>query len=143
MIRSLTQPIGILFNDSAISQSPLNEAIQETLAVYCSLLGNIIERKRLEERERDMVHRLHAVVDCADELIRCENLDTLYRRAVELAREKLNVERCSIFLLDEAREYYAAVLTAQMIKARPPMNMKTSGLRKAGRKSLPGAVKTD
>jgi PAS domain S-box-containing protein len=105
VIRSLTQPIGILFNDSAISQAPLNEAIQETLAVYGSLLGNIIERKRLEERERDMANRLHAVVDCADELIRCEDLDTLYRRAVELAREKLNVERCAIFLLDEAHEY--------------------------------------
>jgi PAS domain S-box-containing protein len=105
VIRSLTQPIGILFNDSAISRSTLNEAIQETLAVYGSLLGNIIERKRLEERERDMARRLHAVVDCTDELIRCEDLDTLYRRAVELAREKLNVERCAIFLLDEAHEY--------------------------------------
>jgi len=105
VIRSVTRPIGILFNDSAISQTPLNEAVQETLAVYGSLLGNIIERKRLEARERDMANRLHAVVDCADELFRCENLDTLYRRAVELAREKLNVERCAIFLLDEAHEY--------------------------------------
>ena len=32
-----------------------------------------------------MVHRLHTVVDCADELIACEDLDTFYRRAVELA----------------------------------------------------------
>jgi len=105
VIRSVTRPIGILFNDSAISRTPLNGAIQETLAVYSSLLGNIIERKRLEERQRDMVHRLHTVVDCADELILCDNLDTLYRRAVELAREKLDVERCAIFLLDETHEY--------------------------------------
>ena len=104
VIRSVTRPIGILFNDSAISRTPLNEAIQETLAVYCSLLGNIIERKRAEERERDMARRLHAVVDATDELIGCDNLDMLYRRAIELAREKLNVERCSLFLLDEAHE---------------------------------------
>jgi PAS domain S-box-containing protein len=105
VIRSVTQPIGILFNDCAISQSTLNETIQETLAVYSSLLGNIIVRKRLEERQREMVHRLHAVVDATDELIGCENLDTFYRRAVELAREKLNVERCSIYLLEENREF--------------------------------------
>jgi PAS domain S-box-containing protein len=105
VIRSLERPIGILFNDSAISQSTLNETLQETLAVYCSLLGNIIERKRLEEREQDTVSRLHAVVECADELIRTVDLDTLYRRAVELAREKLNVERCGIFILDETQEY--------------------------------------
>jgi signal transduction histidine kinase len=51
-----------------------------------------------------MVHRLHAVVEATDELINCENLDMLHRRAVELARERLNVERCSIFLLDEGHE---------------------------------------
>ena len=100
VIRSLERPIGVLFNDTAISHTPLNEATQETLAVYCSLLGNIIERKRLEERQRVMANQLHAVVDCADELIRCEQLDTLYRRAVELAREKLGVERIGLFLLD-------------------------------------------
>ena len=104
VIRSVANPVGVLFNDAAISQAALDEATQETLAVYCSLLGNIIERKRLEAREREMAQRLHAIVDCADELIGCESLDILFRRGVELAREKLNVERCSIFLLDESNE---------------------------------------
>ncbi len=105
IIRSLTKPVGVFFNDAAISGSALDEATQEALAVYGSLLGNIIERKRLEERERNLTKRLRAVVECADELIRCENLDQLYLRSVELAREKLNVERSSIFLLDELGQY--------------------------------------
>ena len=39
-----------------------------------------------------------AVVAAADELMLCPDLDTLFRRAVELAREKLGVERCAIFV---------------------------------------------
>lgn len=104
VIRDNAQPIGVLYNDTAISHAPLDEAVQETVAIFCSRLGNIIQRKQLEDREREMTKRLQAVVGCADELISCESLDLLYRRAVELAREKLDVERCSIFLLDEKRE---------------------------------------
>jgi PAS domain S-box-containing protein len=105
VVRDNAQPIGVLYNDTAISHAPLDDAVQETVAIFCSRLGNIIQRKRMEERERVMIKRLQAVVECADELIRCESLDILYRRAVELAREKLYVERCTIFLLDEQGEY--------------------------------------
>jgi len=52
VIRNRDQPIGIFYNDAAISHLPLDDAIQETVAVYCSLLGNIIERKRTEEALR-------------------------------------------------------------------------------------------
>ena len=38
----------MMANDCAISHAPLDEERQNLLAVYCSLLGNIAERKRLE-----------------------------------------------------------------------------------------------
>jgi signal transduction histidine kinase len=38
----------VMSNDSAISGAPLDEEQQNLLAVYCSLLGNIAERKHLE-----------------------------------------------------------------------------------------------
>lgn len=41
---------------------------------------------------------LHAAVAAADELLKCPDLDSLYRRAVELAREKLKVERCGLHI---------------------------------------------
>ena len=73
----------------------------------CVLTGfyDITERKRVEERERAITQGLRAVLDAADELLDYDDLDTIYRRAVELAREKLNVERCAIFLLDPFKEH--------------------------------------
>jgi len=49
-IRSLRGPIGILFNDAARSGSPIDVARQELAALLCSLVANIIERKRVEEQ---------------------------------------------------------------------------------------------
>jgi PAS domain S-box-containing protein len=65
------------------------------------LFQDITERKRAEERERRTSQGLRAVIEAVDELMSCADLDTLYRRAVELAREKLKVERCGLFTLDE------------------------------------------
>ena len=73
----------------------------------CVLIGfyDITARKRVEERERVITQGLRAVVESADELLGYGDLDTIYRRAVELAREKLKVERCAIFLLDPSKEH--------------------------------------
>jgi PAS domain S-box-containing protein len=62
---------------------------------------DVTDRKMAERRQQVMVEGLHAVVQIADELIACPDEDTVYRRAVELARERLSLERCAIFLVDE------------------------------------------
>ena len=92
--------LGVLSNDTAISQSPPDDALQEVLSVYCSLFGALVERKRIEEHQRNLSEGLRNVVAVADELLACEDLDTLCRRAVELAREKFHIERCAVFLRD-------------------------------------------
>ncbi len=52
-IRSGNEPIGVLTNDAAISQSAPAEILQEALALYCSLVGHMVKRMRIEvERER-------------------------------------------------------------------------------------------
>jgi len=43
---------------------------------------------------------LRMVLRLVDELGRCSDLDTLYRTAVELARERLGIERCAYYWLD-------------------------------------------
>jgi len=48
-IRSLRGPIGILFNDAARTGAPVDVARQELTALLCSLVANIVERKRVEE----------------------------------------------------------------------------------------------
>jgi PAS domain S-box-containing protein len=62
---------------------------------------DITERKEAEKRQRQITRDLQAVVEIADELIKCRTMDEIYRRAVELIRGKLDVERCSIFIRDD------------------------------------------
>mgnify|MGYP001766601752 CR=1 FL=1 len=101
-IQSATDFLGVLSNDTAITHRPMDETQQEIISVFCSLLGAIIERKRVEGRQKKTSEGLRAVVAMADELISCPNLDTICRRTVELAREKLGLDRCAIFLRDGA-----------------------------------------
>ncbi len=68
---------------------------------------DITERKRAEEdltrsaeTQQKLTRRLRATIEATDELMRLADLDLLYRRAVELAREKLGVERCGLLLVD-------------------------------------------
>ncbi len=49
IVRSSIQPLGIFYNDAAISHHPVNETQQEIISIYCSLLGNMIERKHAEQ----------------------------------------------------------------------------------------------
>ncbi|MFZ6027147.1 MAG: GAF domain-containing protein [Chloroflexota bacterium] len=99
-IYSAMRPLGVLYNDSAISNAPFDLALQEITAIYCSILGNILDRKQLEAFEKHSMQRLNSVVKITDELIACTDPDVFYRKAVELAREKLGIERCAIFLFD-------------------------------------------
>jgi PAS domain S-box-containing protein len=99
-IQSATDFLGVFSNDTAITREPMDETKQEIVTVFCSLLGAIIERKRVENKQRKISEGLRAVVAIADELISCPDLDAICRRTVELAREKLDLDRCAIFLRD-------------------------------------------
>ncbi len=53
MIRSHTgQPLGVMFNDTAISQRPFEPHRQDLIAVYCSIIGAIAGQKMLETHLR-------------------------------------------------------------------------------------------
>jgi AraC-like DNA-binding protein len=45
-VRSLRAPVGILYNDAAFSNTPLDAATQVRAAVFASLIGNLIEATR-------------------------------------------------------------------------------------------------
>ncbi|MGQ9525950.1 MAG: SpoIIE family protein phosphatase, partial [Armatimonadota bacterium] len=62
ILQSASQLIGALVNDAAISGAPVDVAKQEIALVYCSLLGNILQRKRAEEQVGRMAAELEARV---------------------------------------------------------------------------------
>jgi PAS domain S-box-containing protein len=61
---------------------------------------DISERRSSEDRRSAAVQGLRAIVEIADDLIACPDVNTLYRQAVELARQRLGLERSCIFLSD-------------------------------------------
>ncbi len=65
---------------------------------FIAQVQDITARKQAEERRRATIEGLRAVLQVADELLTCPDVDTLVRHAVEKAREHLGIERCSIFL---------------------------------------------
>lgn len=68
-IQSNTQEvIGVLCNDAAITDAPLDSIVQETLAVFCSLLANMVARKRAEEQEQRIRSQQQEVMERADRL---------------------------------------------------------------------------
>ncbi len=82
------------------SKVPLRDATGQIIGLV-GISRDMTDRVLAEEHSRTMSRGLRAVIEAADELIGCADLNMLYRRAVELAREKLNIERCGLSLLDE------------------------------------------
>ena len=62
------------------------------------------QERQAQDRQTTLAEGLHAILLAADELVACPDLDTMYRRAVELAREKLNIERIGLYLCDVSGE---------------------------------------
>jgi len=71
------------------------------LVEFQSVGRDVTERKAAEEARHQAVvnEGLRAVLSAADELIACPDLETFYRRAVELARERLGLDRCGLLLV--------------------------------------------
>ena len=86
------------------SKVPLRDASGQIVGMV-GISRDITDRMLAEQREKTISQGLRAVIDATQELIDCADLDTLYRRSVELAREKLGLERCGLHLLDEDQQY--------------------------------------
>ncbi len=57
----------------------------------------IASRQGSEQRQMQMTQGLQAVLRSTSVLLQCETVDELWRRAVELARSELGLERCSVY----------------------------------------------
>lgn len=69
-----------------------------------SVVHDQTARQQSSNRQAMLSRGLRAVLSATDELLKYKDMDTLLQRAVELAREKLELERCTLFLLDAERD---------------------------------------
>ncbi len=108
VLRGAAGPLGILFNDSALSGQPVDEAQQESLAVYCSSIGSIIERRRLEEQvQKSFVRRgiqVQTSTEVAQEIASATDLHELFRRVVTLIKERFNYYHAQLFRYEPAQD---------------------------------------
>ena len=65
------------------------------------LVRDIHERKELERQQERMLQGLRGILQAVDELVSLPSGPDFHRRVVELARERLGVERCSLFLAQD------------------------------------------
>lgn len=56
-------PLGVMYNDTAITHAPLDSLKQEVLAVFCATLGSIIECKRRDRKIRFQAMLLDQIQD--------------------------------------------------------------------------------
>ena len=97
------QVMGFLADQAAlaIQNAQLYEAARQDAANQERRVAErTAELTQAQNRQAALVAGLRSVLTTVNELITCGELDNLLRRAVELARENLGVERCAIFLLD-------------------------------------------
>jgi len=94
---SNNQMIAVFCNDAVISGNPPDERLQDVIAVFCSLLGNIIERQRsIDELQiRDKV--LEGVARAASQLLMVTDLDSAIHESLRVLGESLDVDRVYIF----------------------------------------------
>ena len=60
--------IGVFCNDTAISGAPVDPIKQEAVAVFCSLLGNLVARKRAEDDQRRALDKQREFMERTDRL---------------------------------------------------------------------------
>ncbi|MBK9575892.1 MAG: EAL domain-containing protein [Fibrobacterota bacterium] len=112
-IRSIRGPIGLLFNDTARTSTPFDASRQELVAVLCSLVANIIERKRAEELllERAMFD------DCTGLPSQALFLDRLHRRCLQEREEKFAVGVLALDRWTTISESYAPHFHESLLSA--------------------------
>ena len=63
-----------------------------------------LDLSQAQQRQKTLAEGMRAVLSAADELVACADVEEMHRRAVELSREKLGIERCGLYLLDATGE---------------------------------------
>ena len=133
--------LAVLSNDAAISGSPLDEAQQEVLAVYCSLLGALTERVLTEQARRDSAVRADTVIDGAvDGIItigddgRIETVNPAGCRMFGYAPDELVGQLVSRLMPDSYHVLHDQAIAARRARGEPARGVvrEVYGLRRDG-----------
>lgn len=104
--------IGFVSVDNYFSGASPQPFLLDLLALYGSLLGHLITRKRTEEAlqaseqtSREFQERLRALLEVNLELTLKETVDDICYSAVDLGIKRLGFDRVGLWFFNEAQEY--------------------------------------
>jgi PAS domain S-box-containing protein len=80
---------------SRLLVAPLRDQ-ERAITHFVAVSEDVTPRKEAEAMRQAMIDGLRSVLESADDLVACANLDDLYRRAVEVARDRLGLERVGL-----------------------------------------------
>ncbi len=112
-IRSAQNLIGVFFNDSAISGEPSDPNTQEILSVFCSLLGNMVERKRAENALAEERNLLRTVVDNIPDFIYVKGMDDRFVLANKSVAQLVGTDSPEALVGKTNADLFAPELAAQ------------------------------
>ena len=93
-------PLGHLSIDNLRSGRPIPENQCRLLALYASVLGHLLTRKKAESEATRLGQQLTALHEVANTLSQSASVDDLCRDAVELGRQRLGFDRMGIWFYD-------------------------------------------
>ncbi len=102
--------IGFITVDNLLRMQPISESDCEIIRLYASAVGHLCSLLRADAKlqasraaEEAFAVRLAVLSEATTELSKAEGIDALCRRAVELGRESLDLDRLSIWFLSKDR----------------------------------------
>jgi signal transduction histidine kinase len=106
-----TQPIAILVADNYIHHRPPRPYERELISTFSATVAHAISRKeadlvlqRKEKSSSDLQHHLKTLHRMTIELSAFDELDDIYRRAVEYGLTEFEFDRLALFRMDDTRQ---------------------------------------
>jgi len=93
--------IGYISVDNFFSKEPITQQQQTILVLFSQTLANLVIRKRADEALQSFSDQLATLHDVTIELSQNETFDEMCRQAVQLGRERLNLDRLSLWFIDQ------------------------------------------
>ncbi len=96
--------LGFLIIDNLLTQKHITQEDLEVLTIYASTVAYQMRGKRTEASIRDFSERLRILHEKSNDLLYCQTIKEICKKAVTIGQQELGFSRMAILLYDEKRD---------------------------------------